>query len=66
MPCTKYTSVVGFLQESDVELCSEVNELSNGVTCLSCIYFSKITSNSRNPGIRGNGVTVIMTNSKIK
>ena len=61
MPCTKYKS----LEESDVELCREVNELSNDVAYL-FFFFSKFTSNSSNLGIRGNGITVIMTNSKIK
>ena len=31
-------SVVEFLQESNVELCSEVNEISNNVAYLSCIF----------------------------
>ena len=64
MPCTKYKPVVEFLQERDVELCSEVNEIANDVAYLNYIFFRKL--NSRNPGIRGNGTTVIMTNSKIK
>ena len=36
MPCTKYKSEVEFLQESDEELCSKVNEISNDVAYLSC------------------------------
>ena len=31
-------SVVKFLQESNVELCSGVNEISNNVAYLSCIF----------------------------
>ena len=61
MPRTKYKPEVEFLQESDVELCSEVNEISND---LYIFFFRKL--NSRNPGLQGNGATVIMTNSKIK
>ena len=51
MPCTKYKFLVEFLQESDVELCSEVNEISNDVAYVSCIIFSR-KRNSRNPGLR--------------
>ena len=42
MPCTKYKSVVKFLQETDVELCSEVNEISNDVAYLSCIFLESL------------------------
>ena len=62
MPRTKYKPEVEFLQESDVELCSEVNEISNHVAYLRCIFFRKL--NNRNPGLRGNGATVIMTIAK--
>ena len=47
--CAVYKSVVEFFLESDVELCSDVKEISNDVAYLSCIFYRKL--NSCNPGL---------------
>ena len=42
MPYINYKFVVEFLQERVVELCSEVNEISNDVACLSFIFLESL------------------------
>ena len=60
---TLYKSVVEFIHEIDVDLCSEIKDISNDVAYLSDI-FRKL--NSLNLELQGNGVTLIMAKSKLK